>query len=619
MFNYQGVARDNGGNVLANQNVGLQLSVLSGSISGTVEYSESHTVTTNDFGLFNVAIGSGTPVSGSFSGIDWGASSHYLKVEMDPAGGTAYQNLGTSQLLSVPYALYAESSGTGGATGPTGPTGANGSVGATGPTGVDGATGADGATGPTGATGPLVSGTVGQTLRHNGSDWEASSDLQNFGSYVNVSGQLNVGTNQGHLFNSGSNFVISAEANLQLRPKTGGYDVQIYDAHTGSIPYALFDGTTQSLGLGTFSPEEKIHVVGSGVQRIKVESTSDNANIRLTTPMADYSWVAYGAENSVGLYDFDANARRISVDGNGNVGINTLTPSEKLEVNGNIAVSGTARSLVAPDGALNVSSASGIDLIMDNDDNSTNSAINIKRNGDGSEVLMTIEEGGDVGIGTSNPSNKFHVESDLALTTTRISNTSIGSIGRMIEIERTSDPLAGNDIIEISVPTTAPDAFQFLEFDRGGDNKFIASGNGDLEIDGAGTQPGGGSWLAPSDKRLKHGIEPYKDGLESLMNVEPVWYSYKAETGLGDPDRRHVGVIAQDIQKVAPYMVGSYKLKDGMGDEGKSLNNVSYLNFNSTALTYMLINSVKQQQQIIEAQQEQIDELMKAVKALQQK
>ena len=105
MFNYQGVARDNGGNVLANQNIGLQLSVLSGSISGTIEYTETHNTTTNALGLFNVSVGAGTVQSGVFSDIDWAGNSHFISVEMDASGGTSYTLMGTSQLLSVPYAL----------------------------------------------------------------------------------------------------------------------------------------------------------------------------------------------------------------------------------------------------------------------------------------------------------------------------------------------------------------------------------------------------------------------------------------------------------------------------------------------------------------------------------
>jgi hypothetical protein len=104
-FKYQAVARDINGDLLTNQTVSFLISILQGSASGTAVYVETHTSMTNDYGLVNLEIGNGTVVSGSFSAIDWGGDSHYLKVEMDPAGGTLYQAMGTSQLLSVPYAL----------------------------------------------------------------------------------------------------------------------------------------------------------------------------------------------------------------------------------------------------------------------------------------------------------------------------------------------------------------------------------------------------------------------------------------------------------------------------------------------------------------------------------
>jgi hypothetical protein len=226
---------------------------------------------------------------------------------------------------------------------------------------------------------------------------------------------------------------------------------------------------------------------------------------------------------------------------------------------------------------------------------------------------------GNVGIGTTTPIAKLHVESDASVTAIKVLNSATISPIRLIDIERTTDPDGANDIIEISVPGTAPDDFQFLEFDRDGDNVFIVAGNGDLDIDGAGTQPGGGSWIAASDKRLKHGIEPYTDGLTKLMKVDPVWYSYNAETGLGDSKKRHVGIIAQEMQKIAPYMIGKSQLKDAIDDGGTSTNRTEYLNYNGTALTYMLVNSVKEQQGIIAKQQKQIDELLQAVKALQTK
>jgi hypothetical protein len=116
-FKYQAVARDNMGNTLANQTVSFRISILQGSSSGTSVYSESHTTTTNPYGLANLNIGAGTVISGTFAAISWGTNNYFIKVEMDPAGGSAYALMGTTQLLSVPYALYAETSGSSGATG----------------------------------------------------------------------------------------------------------------------------------------------------------------------------------------------------------------------------------------------------------------------------------------------------------------------------------------------------------------------------------------------------------------------------------------------------------------------------------------------------------------------
>jgi hypothetical protein len=105
-INYQGLARDNAGNILANQNVSLKLSILAENITGTAVYVETHTTTTDANGLFALLIGQGTVVSGTFNAIDWGSSPHYLKVEIDPLGGSSYTHIGTNQFTSVPYSLH---------------------------------------------------------------------------------------------------------------------------------------------------------------------------------------------------------------------------------------------------------------------------------------------------------------------------------------------------------------------------------------------------------------------------------------------------------------------------------------------------------------------------------
>jgi hypothetical protein len=157
-FRYQAVARDNSGNILSNQPVSFRISMLSGSISGSVSYSETHTgLTTNAFGLVELEIGKGTPVTGTFSAINWGSNSYFVKVEMDPTGGTSYQALSTSQLLSVPYALHAKT------------------VEHIPDNSVTTAKITDGAV--TGAKIAQAGATGGQVLKWNGTAWSPSADL----------------------------------------------------------------------------------------------------------------------------------------------------------------------------------------------------------------------------------------------------------------------------------------------------------------------------------------------------------------------------------------------------------------------------------------------------------
>lgn len=110
-MSYQAVMRNGSGQLLINQSIAIKVSILQGSPAGTLVYSERLTGNTNANGLISMEIGTGTILSGVFSAIDWPAGSYYLKTETDPAGGTNYTIAGTSQLLSVPYAMYAKSAG----------------------------------------------------------------------------------------------------------------------------------------------------------------------------------------------------------------------------------------------------------------------------------------------------------------------------------------------------------------------------------------------------------------------------------------------------------------------------------------------------------------------------
>jgi uncharacterized protein (TIGR02145 family) len=222
-MSYQAVIRNSSSALVTSTPVGMKISILQGSTTGTAVYVETQTATTNANGLVSLEIGTGTAITGTFASINWGAGPYFIKTETDPNGGTAYSIVATNELMSVPYALFSASGNTGpqgpaGATGPTGPAGATGPqgpIGLTGPTGAIGATGAQGsigltgatgATGPqgpigltgpagaTGATGPqgpaglLSNGTTaGNTPYWNGSQWVVNnSNIHNNGSGVGI-------------------------------------------------------------------------------------------------------------------------------------------------------------------------------------------------------------------------------------------------------------------------------------------------------------------------------------------------------------------------------------------------------------------------------------------------
>ena len=162
-MSYQAVIRNTSGALVTSSSVGMKISILQGTATGTVAYSETQIASTNANGLVSLEIGSGTVVSGTFAGIDWANGPYFIKTETDPEGGTNYSIIGTNQLLSVPYALFS-ANGTPGPTGPQGPiglTGETGPAGATGPAGPSGAQGAAGTNGTNGAVGPQ--GPIGPT------------------------------------------------------------------------------------------------------------------------------------------------------------------------------------------------------------------------------------------------------------------------------------------------------------------------------------------------------------------------------------------------------------------------------------------------------------------------
>jgi hypothetical protein len=109
-FNYQGVARDSAGYGLDTRTISMRITIHDSTATGPTQYSETQITTTNSFGLFNVQIGAGSVVSGSMNDITWANGDKFIQVELDSNGGIDFVDLGASQLLSVPYAIYSGAS-----------------------------------------------------------------------------------------------------------------------------------------------------------------------------------------------------------------------------------------------------------------------------------------------------------------------------------------------------------------------------------------------------------------------------------------------------------------------------------------------------------------------------
>jgi len=282
-MSYQAVIRNSANALITNTNVGVKISVLQTTSTGTAVYVETHAATSNANGLVTLAIGNGTPVTGTFAAIDWASGPYFIKTETDPAGGTNYTIVGTSEMLSVPYALYS-ANGTPGATGPqgdvgaTGATGAAGVDGATGSAGVDGATGAMGPVGPTGETGATgamgpqgsagamgsvgvtgetgatgATGAVGPTGPIGGADTQVI--FNNAGS---AAGSANLTWN--NTTNTLSNTGTTITQNAQINGLGGSGVRYVTTDNTGIISAATFPGVT---GTGTNNYQVKWTTAGS--------------------------------------------------------------------------------------------------------------------------------------------------------------------------------------------------------------------------------------------------------------------------------------------------------------------------------------------------------------------
>ena len=322
-LSYQAVVRNSSGGLVTGHAVGIRISILQGSESGTPVYVETHTTTTNANGLATVQIGGGTVLSGTFATINWSSATYYLKTEADPAGGSSYTIIGTSQLLSVPYALNSKTSESVADNSVTSAKIAGGSV--------------------TGAKIDQAGATSGQVLKWNGTTWLPAVDAIT----LPYSG---TGTSDGPLFNinnlgtsgaistfSSGNYGIWGESG-----STSGIGVYGVNKTSTGTTYGVFGDVYSSTGFSGFFQGGKFYIQGNtgiGIQNPSAK-LEVNGQVKITGGSPGVGKVL--TSDGVGLATWHTpepnawlkNSNNIYYNA-GNVGIGLNNPTGTLEIYGN--------------------------------------------------------------------------------------------------------------------------------------------------------------------------------------------------------------------------------------------------------------------------------------------
>lgn len=217
-FSYQAVARTSAGTPISNSPIGIRVALLDGGPSGNAVYMETHTVISNPYGVFSLQVGGGNVELGSMSAVPWATGNIWLKIEMDPTGGNNYTSLGSTQLLSVPYAMYAGTALNGGGSSSGDNWGTQ--------TVITNMTLSGNGTGSSPLTIAQQNASNGQVLKWNGTTWAPADDLTGGGSSLIAGSGIAINgsviSNTGDLSNTNELQTISLSGNVLTLSQGGG-------------------------------------------------------------------------------------------------------------------------------------------------------------------------------------------------------------------------------------------------------------------------------------------------------------------------------------------------------------------------------------------------------------
>lgn len=689
---YQAVARDNTGASLINQLLSLRISIRNLNDTGSIVYRETHTATTNNLGLFNLNIGQGTPVIGTLSAINWANGAKYIQVEMDATGGTNYTHMGTTQLMSVPYALSSASD-------KWAASGNNITNNNTGKVLIGAQTGqgdeklyirsntdqagwmnTDGNINLGSWLGSYLGGTGGwlgtysnhplhfftnfgsaqMTIKQNGN---VGIDNTNPQAKLDIIGNIKItdGTQgAGKVLTSDLNGVASWNTISETDPQVSSSTTnQIPKWNGSSLSDGIITDNGNRIGIGLINPSNKLHVYDlqpfttiarfqgpGGWNQIMVQSGNSTVDLGVNDP------VGFGFVGTKTPQDFAIRAndgvKILIEDTTGNVGIGNLSPQAKLDIAGNIKiVDGTQGA-----GKVLTSDLNGLaswNTISETDpqvSSTTNNRIP-KWNGTSLADGIITDNGTNIGIGNSTPSAKLNIVGNYAAPS--IPNSTNGAILKIyatpvdgINIGKNGgpyfegwvqsgfggatldplslQPLGGNVGIGTTNPTAALEINGNIKFNgfhsRNGvfgtstfnvHNFFWTGSSLQAWVDGVFV----GTVSMTSDRRLKDQILPMKENaLSRVMQLKPVSFHYKTVEGSIFKENPQIqeGFIADELQEVIPSAVVGEK--DAVNAEGQ----IQPQTLNTTPIISLLTKAIQEQQQQIEAQQKQINELKEMLK-----
>jgi hypothetical protein len=580
-FKFQAVARDADNNAIASENISVRISLRRNNASGNIDYRERHLVTTSDLGVFDLEIGGGTQLSGNFNSVNWANNSYFLQVEMDPNGGSSYVDMGASQLLSVPYALYARESGSGSSGGTD-----------------------DQTISLSGSTLSIEDGNSVDlsSLNVNDADADPTNEIQT----ISRSG------NQVSLSNGGGTINLPASSDNQ-RLSFSGTTLSIEDGN--SVDLSTLQDGTEDADANPNNELQSLSLSGSNLSLSRGGGSVDLSGIGGSS-----LWTAAGS-----------NIYRT----NGNVGVGTNSPEMKFNVAGDMLISSNS-------GAFHIGFPNnGNRWRMSTTDAGADLLFRSKPAGSNTfSTRLRFFQTGELGVGNiSNPGGFVHVFGNSTIAKPQMKLEESGNDFARLEFTNTSS----NRFWHVAgFPSNTESNSRlnfFLGTSSGGTDYMTLTGSGRLGIygtpsarleifqrgqsvglglrfdDGTANQDwdithgfalrfhyGGslrgfinantGAYTQSSDESLKTAVASIKPVMDKLRNLRVKSYQYKA----ADKPETTIGLLAQEAKELFPELV-SYS-------EADKLYGVNYAGFSMVA-----IKAIQEQQETIDAQAQKIEDL----------